>query len=262
MTTTSAALELEAETVRADLSATLEDLRSNMTRAALAGGAAALAKEGGAAVARAATRRASDHPLAALLIGAGLVMLLSNGKANTTVTRIFGGAARSPRESAGASVAAHQAAGRAMDWAADTTSDAVTSAHNAANMAADTVSAAKDKASDLVSRGRDQVMAKAHEVEDTAGEVKDRLLQFTKEQPILAAALAVGAGAVLAAILPITGAERRYLGPSGARVTRKGHAVAEHVGEALSGRAEDAVVAAVGSIAEETRTGSGGTEKR
>ena len=45
MTTTSAALELEAETVRADLSATLEDLRSNMTRAALAGGAAALAKE-------------------------------------------------------------------------------------------------------------------------------------------------------------------------------------------------------------------------
>ena len=62
MTTTSAALEREAETVRADLSATLEDLRSNMTRAALAGGAAALAKEGGATVARAAARRARDHP--------------------------------------------------------------------------------------------------------------------------------------------------------------------------------------------------------
>jgi hypothetical protein len=262
MTTTSAALERQAETVRADLSATLEDLRGNMTRAALAGGAAALAKEGAAAVARAVTRRASDHPLATLLIGAGLVMLLSNGKANTSVTRILGRVTSEPRGSDGARVAAQQAAGQAMDWAADKTSEAVTSAHSAAVAAADVVSTTKDKAGDLVSRGRDQVIAKAHDVEDTAGEFKDRLLHLTKEQPILAAALAVGAGAVLAALLPITAAERRYLGPSGARVTKKGHAVAEHVGEALSGKAEDAVVAAVGAIAEETRTGSGGTEKR
>jgi hypothetical protein len=118
MTTTSAALELEAETVRADLSATLDDLRSNMTRAALAGGAAALAREGGATVARAAARRASDHPLATLLIGAGLVMLLSNGKAGTTAGRIIGRAASRPRGCDGVSVATQQAAGQAMDWAA------------------------------------------------------------------------------------------------------------------------------------------------
>src|SRR6185312_11034862 len=118
MTTTSAALELEAETVRADLSATLDDLRSNMTRAALAGGAAALAREGGATVARAAARRASDHPLATLLIGAGLVMLLSNGKAGTTAGRIIGRAASRPRGCDGVSAATQQAAGQAMDWAA------------------------------------------------------------------------------------------------------------------------------------------------
>jgi hypothetical protein len=158
MTTTSAALERQAETVRADLSATLEDLRGNMTRAALAGGAAALAKEGAAAVARAVTRRASDHPLATLLIGAGLVMLLSNGKANTSVTRILGRVTSEPRGSDGARVAAQQAAGQAMDWAADKTSEAVTSAHSAALAAADVVSTTKDKAGDLVSRGRDQVI--------------------------------------------------------------------------------------------------------
>src|SRR5690242_13168246 len=99
MTIRRAVLEREAETVRADLSATLDDLRSNMTRAALAGGAAALAREGGATVARAAARRASDHPLAALLIGAGLVMLLTNGKASTTATRIFGRTTSNPPES-------------------------------------------------------------------------------------------------------------------------------------------------------------------
>jgi len=256
MTITSAALEREAETVRADLSATLEDLRSNMTRAALAGGAAALAKEGGATVARAAARRASDHPLATLLIGAGLVMLLTNGKASTTATRIFGRATSNPRESEGVNIAAQQAVDQAMDWAANKTSDAIASADNAVKTTADAASAAKDKASDLVSRGRDRVVAKAHDVEGTAGEVKVRLLQFTKEQPILAAALAVGAGAVLAAILPISSAERRYLGPSSARVTRKGHAVAEHVGEALSGKAEEAVVAAVDAIVEDVPRGS------
>ena len=262
MTTTSAALEREAETIRADLSATLDDLRGNMTRAALAGGAAALAREGGATVARAAARRASDHPLATLLIGAGLVMLLSNGKASAAATRILGRVTSGPRGSDGAGVAAQQAAGQAMDWVADKASDAITSAHNAARTTADAATATKDKASDLVSRGRDQVIGKAHEVEDTAGEVKNRVLLFAKDQPVLAAALAVGAGAVLAAMLPMTDAERRYLGPSGARVAKKGQAVADHVGEALSGKVEEAVVTAADVVAEDTRTGSGRAEER
>jgi len=255
MTTTSAELELEAEAVRADLSATIEDLRSNMTRAALAGGAAALAKEGGAAVARSAARRASDHPLATLLIGAGLVMLLSNGKGNSTVTRIFGRATSGPRGSDGMGTAARQATGEAMDWAADKTSDAVVSAHNAANNAADVMGATKDKASDMVSRSRDHVMAKVHDVGDTTREVKARVLQFAKEQPILAAALAVGAGAVLAALLPVTDTERRYLGPSGGRFVKKGHAVADDVGEAVAGKAEEAVVAATDAIVEDVPGG-------
>lgn len=253
--TTSAELELEAEAVRADLSATIEDLRSNITRAALAGGAAALAKEGGAAVARSAARRASDHPLATLLIGAGLVTLLSNGKGNSTITRIFGRVASGPRGSDGISAATRQATGEAMDWAADKTSDAVASAHNAANTAADVVGVTKDKASNLVSRSRDQMMAKVHDVGDTTGEVKARMLQFAKEQPILAAALAVGAGAILAAMLPVTDTERRYLGPSGGRIVKKGHVVADNVGEALTGKAEEAVVAAADAIVEDVPGG-------
>lgn len=261
MTIRRAVLEREAETVRADLSATLDDLRSNMTRAALAGGAAALAREGGATVARAAARRASDHPLAALLIGAGLVMLLTNGKASTTATRIFGRTTSNPPESDGSSIAAQQAVGKAKNWVTEKASDAVTAARNVATTTADAASAAKEKASDLVSQGRDQVMAKAHDAEDTAGEVKGRVLQFAKEQPILAAALAVGAGAVLAAILPVTGAERRYLGPSGARVTKKGHAVAEHVGEALSGKAEEVVIAAADAIVQDVPRGTAGAER-
>jgi len=73
--TTSDVLQRRTEATRAELSTTLDELRLSMTGAALMGGATAMAREGSATVARAVLRRAGDNPLAALLIGAGVVML-------------------------------------------------------------------------------------------------------------------------------------------------------------------------------------------
>ena len=267
MTTASASLERQAETVRGDLSSTLEELRGSMTRTALASGATALAREGGAAVARAAVRRASDRPLATLLIGAGLVMLLSgtrngagtdgrtgigrivdraNDAVKGTVSRVTGG----PRASDGAIATAQQAAGEAMDWTAEKATSAAVSAHNAATAASDMASTATDKANALVSRGKDRVMDNVHDMQDTTSDVAHRLTQLAKEEPVFAAALAVAAGAALGALLPMTDAERRYLGPSGARVTQKGRAVAEHVADATATKAEEFATVAADAVAD------------
>jgi ElaB/YqjD/DUF883 family membrane-anchored ribosome-binding protein len=267
MTTASATLERQAETVRGDLSSTLEELRGSMTRTALASGATALAREGGATVARAAVRRASDHPLATLLIGAGLVMLLSgtrqgagtegrtglgrivdraNDAVKGTVSRVTGG----PRGSDGVVATAHQAAGEAMDWTAEKASAAAASARNAAAAADDMAGTTMDKASALVSQGKERVLHNVHDMQDTTGDVAHRLTQLAREQPVLTAALAVAAGAALGALLPMTDAERRYLGPSGARVTQKGRAVAEHVAEATAAKAEEVATVAANAAAD------------
>jgi len=56
-------------------------------------------------------------------------------------------------------------------------------------------------------------------------------------------------------MLPVTDTERRYLGPSGGRIVKKGHVVADNVGEALTGKAEEAVVAAADAIVEDVPGG-------
>lgn len=244
MTTTSANLERQAETARADLSSTLEELRGNMTRTALASGAATLAKEGGAMVSRAAVRRASDHPLATLLIGAGLAMLLTGGRTSATAAsdgRLHRGD--------GFADAAHQATGEAADWAAEKASNAAVSARHAAAAANDAASTTVGKTRELVSHGRERVMHRVHDVQDSAGHLGDRLTQLAREQPVLTVALAVAAGAALGTMLPVTETERRYLGPSGARVTRKGRAVAEHVADATVAKAGEVATVAADTVA-------------
>jgi hypothetical protein len=239
MTTSSVTLEHQAEAARADLSSTLEDLRGNMTRAALASGAATLAKEGGAMVTRAAVRRASDHPLATLLIGAGIAMLLTGGRTSGGI-RLHRGD--------GFTDAAQQASGKVADGAAEKTSNAAAGVRNAAAAANDLATTTMDKTRQVVSQGTERVIHTVHDVQDSAGNLADRLTQLAKEQPVLTAALAIAAGAALGSMLPVSETERRYLGPSGARVTRKGRAVAEHVADATAGKAGEVVVAAAEAI--------------
>ncbi|SKA01510.1 hypothetical protein SAMN02745126_03142 [Enhydrobacter aerosaccus] len=266
-------LERQAETVRSDLSVTLEALRGSMTRTALTSGATALAKEGGATVARAAVRRASDNPFAALLIGAGMLMLLTgkpNGSAGAgqIVTRAtkavkgavskVTGATADAADTVGNTVSnartsaagtASQSVAAAADWTATKTGDAVAGVSSTAATVTAAAQAKLDKAADALAQGRDRLAQTVHDVEDNADALGTRLSQFAQEQPVLVAALAIAAGAALGAALPMTDAERRYLGPSGARVAEKGRAVAGHVADAAAGKAQEAAAAAADTLA-------------
>lgn len=244
MTTTSANLERQAEAARTDLSSTLEELRGNLTRTALASGAATLAREGGAMVTRAAVRRAGDHPLATLLIGAGLAMLLTGGRTTFTTSS----SSRAHRGD-GFADATKQVSGEAADWAAEKANNAVVSARNAAASANDAAGTTVEKTRELVSHGTERVMHRVHDMQDGAGHMADRLTQLAREQPVLTAALAIAAGAALGTMLPMTEKERRYLGPSGARVTQKGRAVAEHVADATMAKAGEVATVAADTVA-------------
>ena len=78
--TSSARLQQEANAARAGLSSALEELKSSVTTTAITNGAMTFAKEGSNAVARAAIDRAMASPVAAMLIGAGIMMLMIGDK--------------------------------------------------------------------------------------------------------------------------------------------------------------------------------------
>ena len=78
--TSSARLQEEANVARAGLSSALEDLKQSVTTTAITNGAMTFAKDGSSAVARAAVDRVMANPLATMVIGAGLLLLLAGDK--------------------------------------------------------------------------------------------------------------------------------------------------------------------------------------
>jgi len=95
------------------------------------------------------------------------------------------------------------------------------------------VTGSVERVGELAAQGREQVSQTIDQVQEQAAQTTDRLAQFIQEQPVVAAALAVAAGAIVGAALPTTEAERRVLGPATARVTEKGRQVAGSVAAAV-----------------------------
>jgi ElaB/YqjD/DUF883 family membrane-anchored ribosome-binding protein len=227
--TSSASLQRDAETARAGLSRTLDELRGTMTSTAISAGATALAKESGSAIARAAVERATAQPLAAVLIGAGLFMLLKPKSADGGGTWMAHAKEfmqdHSFRRSNGTSSAGK--AKVALHDAQDRVSDAVAKGRDA-------VVSGQERVQEMVEQGRQQAGEALDTVRERTTHTKDTLSRFVQEQPILAAACAVAVGAAIGAAFPVTDLERSYLGETGARLTRKGRQVASEVADTVS----------------------------
>jgi hypothetical protein len=265
MSVATANLERQAERTRADLSSTLDELRGTMTRTAITSGATALAREGSATLARAAVQRASDNPLATLLIGAGLCIMLYRGNgggggAGQVIRRaneaVKGAASRVGAAMTRTGQAAGDLAGQTRSSAeglTDRTADAMAGAAStvlaAGSAMADKAANTVEDARQLASQGQEQIVRQVHEVQDSASRLTDRLTQLATEQPVLVAALAVAIGAAAGAALPMTDTERRYIGSTGARATAKGREVAEHVMAAAAPNAAQAVSKAGDTLA-------------
>jgi gas vesicle protein len=251
--TTSAELQREAEVTRAGLSSTLDELRLSMTRTAITSGATALAKESGATLARAVVRRASDNPLAALLFGAGIMMLFSRGNGQSLTGGLVERATRAIK-------------GSAHDAGDVTTASVHDASEQVGHTVRDATGQVKQAVQETAGRVEQRVRERTGQVQQKVGEVQekarrlttetvnrttDRLTQFAQAQPILVTALAVAAGAAVGAALPVTETERRYLGPAAARATAKGRDVVEHVADAVSAKAGEVASVTTDTIASE-----------
>ena len=178
--TSSAHLQREADAARVGLADTLGQLRDGVAPSALSGEAIALVKDSGLSILKALSDSARANPVPALLIGAGLTMLLTRttgsdvmGVATSTLksaAATSAGAARSAASglAGAASSAASGIAGAASSAASGVAGAASGVASGVAGAATGAAGAAKDAVKGAADRTANAVM-------DAAGTMSDRV---------------------------------------------------------------------------------------
>ena len=253
--TSSAQLQREADAARVGLADTLGQLRDGVAPSALSGEAIALVKDSGLSILKSLADSARANPVPALLIGAGLTMLLTRttgsdvmGVATSTLKSAAATGADAARSAASgvagaASSAASSVAGAAkqavkgatdrtanaaMDTAAAVSDRVAESAVSAHHTAVDSMASVKDRLQSGLDSGKAELDARRQQ----AGELADNLrgqaqtvaqqarqsfARLIEEQPILMAALGAALGAAIGAALPLSQAEKDLMGETGAK---------------------------------------------
>ena len=167
--TSSAHLQREADAARVGLADTLGQLRDGVAPSALSGEAIALVKDSGLSILKSLADSARANPVPALLIGAGLTMLLTR----TTGSDVMGAATSTLKSAAATGVDAARSAASGVAGAASSAASSVAgAARGAAGSVAGTASGVAGAAKDAVKGVTDRT---ANAVMDTAASVSDRV---------------------------------------------------------------------------------------
>ena len=267
--TSSAQLQREADAARVGLADTLGQLRDGVAPSALSGEAIALVKDSGLSILKSLADSARANPVPALLIGAGLTMLLTRttgsdvmGVATSTLKGAAATGADAVRSAASGvagatSSAASSVAGAAKEvvkGATDRTADVVMdsaaavsdrvaeSAVSAHHTAVDSMASVKDRLQSGLDSGKAEFDARRQQASELADNVtghaqtvaqqaRQSFARLIEEQPILMAALGAALGAAVGAALPLSQAEKDLMGETGAKAIGVGR-------EALSNAAD------------------------
>jgi phage-related protein len=178
--TTSAQLQREADAARVGLADTLGQLRDGVAPSALSGEAIALVKDSGLSILKSLADSARANPVPALLIGAGLTMLLTRttgsdvmGVATSTLKSAAATSAGAARSAAsGLAGAASSAASGIAGAASGAASSVAGAASGVASSVAGAASGAAGAAKDAVKGAADRT---ANAVMDAAGTMSDRV---------------------------------------------------------------------------------------
>ncbi len=268
--TSSAHLQREADIARVGLADTLGQLRDGVAPSALSAEAIALVKDSGLSIVKALAEQARANPVPALLIGAGLTMLLTRttggdvmGAAGSTLKSAASGAAAAASGAASAastaasaasnaaSAAAAAATGTVKDAAAGVADRVASAVGGAQAQASEGYGSVRDKVGDQIEAGRqelhdrqDQAAALAATARDKAQTMADQtrqtLTQLLEEQPILMAALGAALGAAVGAAVPLSKAEKDMIGTIGARAVGAGRDALATAAEVVKQEAQNA----------------------
>ena len=229
-----------------------------------------LAKDSGLSIARSLADLARANPIPALLIGAGLFMMLTRtggGASDEGAERQAGQRAQKAlsRPARGVTDTVRGAASSAVHKVGDLASTAGSktreTVHDMRDSASSTIASVRETAdevqttvretgAELVHKGEDTVKRVAGQAQRITGEARTYVTHLAEEQPVMVAAIGAAIGAALGAALPMTETERQYLGTASARATKAGRETLSKVAEVVKKETvgED-VGAKVGAVA-------------
>ena len=248
MTESSAQLEREAERRRAELSATLDELRSRITPGQLVDQALDYARDGNVgAFVRNLGRDARDNPLPLALIGAGIAWLMvANGRSREPVP---GDAMLRARGTA--SELADQV-GDSAQRLGDSASEAMASAREkarstmagASDWMGSTAASASDRMSAAYRDATEAASGMAHRVGANTTSAGRSFVDYVRDEPLVLAGLGVALGAALGAALPATRAENRLMGETSDALKQQGQEFAAEQADKAADVARSAYAAA------------------
>ena len=241
-------LEREAELSRAQLSASLDELRS-ITPGRLIDEILGYAKSGSTELVRGLGNQVVQHPLPATLIGAGLAWLIMSNSSSSKPHRPHyvgtdaqnsswfsqtgksmsssGERLRDRAESAMQGI--KENAQSAMEGVGDninnTTGMVRDKAQAAMSSIGDSISGAYSAVSDTASRAV-QAAADVTPSQDDIMQAGERVWNYCKDQPLVVAGLGIAIGAALGAAIPQTDAENRLMGDASDHLKEKAQNVA------------------------------------
>jgi hypothetical protein len=294
--TSSAHLQREADAARVGLADTLGQLRDGVAPSALSGEAIALVKDSGLSILKSLADSARANPVPALLIGAGLTMLLTRttggdvmGVATSTLKSAAATGVDAARSAASgvagaASIAASSVAGAASGVAGaakdavkgvtDRTANAVIgtaagvtdrvagSAMSARQTAVDSMASVRDRVQSGLDSGKAELDARRQQAGELADELTDQaqtvsqqarqsFARLIEEQPILMAALGAALGAAVGAALPLSQAEKDFIGETGAKAIDIGRGALANAADVVRKEAASAELGAkMGQLAD------------
>jgi len=265
---TSEQLEREAETTRAQIAATLDELRGRLTTGQMVDQLVDYARDsGGGDFARNLGRQVVDNPLPITLVGAGLAWLMMAGRrkdgngagghfaTGSNIGSNIGEAGARAADAAerlrgmGRDVgdmgqAARDAASETMADINQRVGEAGASLQETASAAGsalrDTATSAYDAAAERSRQGADAVARGARSMREGATTGSRNVMTFLQEQPLVLAGIGLAIGALLGTSLPSTEAEDRLMGDASDTTKRDAKAFAEKQAEKGKAVAEQA----------------------
>lgn len=231
-------LEREGEQIRADLDRTLDEIERKLSPGELLDRSVDFLRNNGSEFIREAGETVRNNPIPVLLTAAGLIWL------TTSIATRHRSRASSYDESE--EFSSYRGSGEDMGeyghndgGIRSKVDEARERVSSAAHRVSDRVTGT---AQDVADRARGRLSSTMHSMRNRTENVRTDLLDLVQRQPIALGALAVAAGALIGAALPITQYENRLVGPARdrtlARAKELGEREYEHLKEAVSSTVE------------------------
>lgn len=242
-------LEREGEQIRADLDRTLDEIERKLSPGELLDKSVDFLRNNGSEFIREAGETVRNNPIPVLLTAAGLIWLTTS-----IATR---NRSRSSAYDESEEFASYRGSEDYSDYGHNDSGirgkvdEARARMSSAAHRVSDRVTGT---AQDVADKARGRLSSTMRSVQDRTEGMRSDLMNLVQEQPIALGALALAAGALIGAALPITQYENRLIGPTRDRTLARAKEVGQREYENLKQAVSSTMERHEGSNRTETST--------